>query len=72
MLYIGVQHVDFIISLIGFITGLALLITPHINTTPSYRAFPILIGMGGLGAFTYFGNHSYAQNPVCRYPRNCT
>lgn len=47
MLYIGVQHVDFIISLIGFIAGLALLITPHINTRPSCRAFPILIGMAG-------------------------
>lgn len=47
MLYIGVQLVDFIISLIGFIAGLALLITPHINTRPSYRAFPILIGMAG-------------------------
>lgn len=47
MLYIGVQQVDFIISLIGFIAGLALLITPHINTSPSCRAFPILIGMAG-------------------------
>lgn len=47
MLYIGVQHVDFIISLIGFIAGLALLITPRINTAPSYRAFPILIGTAG-------------------------
>lgn len=47
MLYIGVQHIDFIISLIGFIAGLALLITPRINTAPSCRAFPILIGMAG-------------------------
>lgn len=47
MLYIRVQPVDFIISLIGFIAGLALLITQRINTAPSCRAFPILIGMAG-------------------------
>ena len=47
MLHIGVLQVAFIISLIGFNAGLALLITPHINTRPSYRAFPILIGMAG-------------------------
>lgn len=47
MLYIGVQQVDFILSLIGFIAGLALLVTPHINTKASCRAFPILIGMAG-------------------------
>lgn len=47
MLYFGVRHVAFILSLIGFIAGLALLITQHVDTAPSYRAFPILIGMAG-------------------------
>ena len=47
MLYLGVLRIEIVLSVIGFVAGLAILMTNKIDTQAFYRAFPILIGMAG-------------------------
>lgn len=45
MLFITTQHIDLLLSLIGFIAGMAVLVSRHVNTQSIRQAFPILFGM---------------------------
>ena len=47
MLYLGALHIEMVLSVIGFVAGMAILMTNKIDTQAFCRAFPILIGMAG-------------------------
>lgn len=47
MLYLDALHIELVLSVIGFVAGMAILMTNKIDTQAFWRAFPILIGMVG-------------------------
>ena len=47
MLYLGTLYIEMVLSVIGFVAGMAILMTNKMDTQAFRRAFPILIGMAG-------------------------
>lgn len=45
MVFITTQHLDLLLSMIGFTAGMAVLVSSHVNTQSIRHAFPILFGM---------------------------